>query len=280
MDRKVILITGGSSGIGHEAARQLARIGHRVYAAARRTERMEDLREEGVVPIHMDVTSSEEIGRVVEEIIAAEGRIDALVNNAGFGWFGPIENVEIEDARQQMEVNLFGLAELCRKVLPIMREQGGGRIVNISSIAGKMVLYFGGWYHVSKYAVEAFSDALRIEGAPFNIKVSIIEPGAILTEWGGIAARHLEESAGGSAYEADAMGEAALLRKAYSMKVLPGPEVVAKKIVRAVERKRPRARYRCGMGARILPAIHAVLPAKWWDAIMRKSVKAARRWLI
>ena len=214
---KVILITGASSGIGFDAAATLARQGHRVYAAARRVERMDPLKECGVVPLQMDVTDEASMEAGVRTVLAAEGRIDVLVNNAGYGYFGAIENVSMEEARRQLEVNVFGLARLCQLVLPSMREQGSGRIVNISSVAGKTVLYFGGWYHVSKFSVEALSDALRMELKPFGIDVSMIEPGGIKTNWGIIAADHLAESSKGTPYEAEGLRESETMRKAYSM---------------------------------------------------------------
>ena len=157
---KVILITGASSGIGYDTAAALAKQGHKVYAAARRVEKMEPLRKEGVVPIRMDVTDKTSLEEGLKILMEAEGRIDVLINNAGYGYFGAIENVSMEEARRQVEVNVFGLARLCQLVLPIMRAQGSGRIINTSSVAGKSVLYYGGWYHVTKYSVEAFSDAL------------------------------------------------------------------------------------------------------------------------
>lgn len=189
--RKVILLTGASSGIGYETAVLLARKGHRVYGAARRVERMEPLRAFGIVPLRLDVTDEASMAACVAAVMEAEGRIDVLVNNAGYGSFGAIENVPLEEARRQLEVNVFGLARLTQLVLPHMREQRSGTIINVSSIAGKIVLYFGGWYHVSKFAVEAFSDALRMEVKPFGIQVALIEPGGIKTDWGIIAADHL-----------------------------------------------------------------------------------------
>ena len=211
---KVILITGASSGIGFDAAASLARQGHRVYAAARRVERMEPLKALGVVPLRMDVTDEASMEAGVRTVLEAEGRIDVLVNNAGYGYFGAIENVSMEEARRQQEVNVFGLARLCQLVLPSMRERGSGRIVNTASVAGKTVLYFGGWYHVSKYSVEALSDALRMELKPFGIDVSMIEPGGIQTDWGLIAADHLAESSKGTPYEAEGLREAETMRKA------------------------------------------------------------------
>ena len=133
---KVILITGASSGIGYDTASALAKQGHKVYAAARRMEKMEPLRQVGVVPIRMDVTDEASIKDALDIVMQAEGRIDVLINNAGYGYFGAIETVSMEEARRQVEVNVFGLARLCQLVLPIMRQQGRGRIINTSSVAG------------------------------------------------------------------------------------------------------------------------------------------------
>ena len=199
-----ILVTGASSGIGYSVASELARMGHTVFAGARRVALMEPLKELGVTPVALDVTDEAS----VDACLSVVGPVDVLVNNAGFGYFGAIENVPMEEARRQLEVNLFGLALLCRKVLPGMRQQGFGTIINISSVAGRACLYFGGWYHVSKYAVEAFSDSLRMEVKPFGVDVVLIEPGGIRTDWGIIAARHLEESSKGTAYEDDALRQA------------------------------------------------------------------------
>ena len=270
---KVILITGASSGIGFDAARTLARQGHRVYAAARRVERMEPLKADGVVPMRMDVTDEASMAEGVRSILEQEGRIDVLVNNAGYGFFGAIENVPLEEARRQLEVNVFGLARLCQLVLPSMRERGSGRIVNISSVAGKAVLLFGGWYHVSKYSVEALSDALRMEMKPFGIDVVLIEPGGVKTDWGLIAADHLAETSRGTPYEEEGVRESNTLRKAYSIRLLSKPAVVTRAISRAVNRKRPKTRYRIGFGSGILVLSHAILPDRWWDALFRLGGK-------
>ena len=270
---KVILITGASSGIGFDAAQTLAKQGHRVYAAARRMERMEPLKADGVVPLKLDVTDEASMQEAVRTVLEAEGRIDVLVNNAGYGYFGAIENVPMEEARRQLDVNVFGLARLCQLVLPAMREQGSGRIVNISSVAGKAVIYFGGWYHVSKYSVEALSDALRMEVKPFGIDVVLIEPGGVRTDWGLIAADHLAESSKGTPYEEEGVRESKTLRKAYSIRLLSKPQVVTRAISKAVNRRRPRARYRVGFGAGILVFFHSLLPSRWWDSIMRMGGK-------
>ena len=202
-----ILVTGASSGIGYDAAAELARMGHTVFAAARRVALMEPLKEFGVTPVALDVTSEDSLKACLEVV----GDLDVLVNNAGYGFFGPIETVPMEDARRQVEVNLFGLARLCQMVLPGMRAKGSGRIVNIGSVAGKAAMHFGGWYNVSKFAVEAFSDALRMEMKPFGVKVVLIEPGPIKTSWGDIAADHLAACTAGTAYEAAGAREAATM---------------------------------------------------------------------
>ena len=269
MERKVILITGASSGIGFDAAVRLAQKGHRVYGAARRLELMEPLKEYGVVPVRMDVTDEASMVAGVNGIIEAEGRIDVLVNNAGYGYLGAIENVPLEEARRQLEVNLFGLARLTQLVLPHMRERHSGRIVNVSSIAGKAVLLFGGWYNVSKYAVEAFSDALRVETKPFGIKVCLIEPSGIKTDWGFIAADNLETTSRDTAYEDPGLKMAAALRWAYNSKLLSSPQCVGKSIAKAVTARRPRTRYRTGAGASTFVALHAIMPTRWWDWMVR-----------
>ena len=269
-EKKVVLITGASSGIGYDAAARLAQQGHRVYAAARRTERMEPLKEFGVIPLKMDVTDEASLSDGVQQLLDAEGRIDVLVNNAGYGYLGAIENVPLEEARRQLEVNLFGLARLTQLVLPHMREQHDGRIINVSSIAGKAVLLFGGWYNVSKYAVEAFSDALRIETKPFGIKVCLVEPSGIKTDWGLIAADNLETSSRDTAYEEPGLKMAEALRWTYTSNLLSPPKSIGKAITRAVNARRPRTRYRAGAGASAFVALHAIMPTRWWDRLVSK----------
>ncbi len=270
---KVILITGASSGIGYDAAMALASQGHRVYAAARRTERMESLKAYGVVPIRMDVTDEQTMVEGVEAVLKNEGRIDVLVNNAGYGFFGAVETVSMEEARRQVEVNVFGLARLCQLVIPAMRKQGAGRIINTSSIAGRSVFYFGGWYHVTKYSVEALSDAMRMELKSFGIDVVMIEPGAIKTDWGLIAADHLAQSSKGTAYESTAAPWAKTMDWAYRSNLISSPSVITKAICRAVNSRRPRARYRKGRLSGTVIFFHWLLPARWWDAMMRMSAR-------
>lgn len=273
MEKKVILLTGASSGIGFDTAVALAQQGHKVYAAARRVEMIEPLRPLGVVPLKMDVTDEASMQSAVQTLLDAEGHIDVLINNAGYGYFGAVENVSMEDAKRQLEVNVFGLARLCQLVLPAMRQQGKGRIINTSSVAGKSVLYYGGWYHVSKYSVEALSDAMRMELKPFGIDVVMIEPGAIQTAWGTIAADHLAESSRGTVYEKTAQRMADNMRKIYTEGHISHPSVVRRAIVRAVNSRCPRARYRIGKWSGAIVFFHWLLPAKWWDAMMRMGGK-------
>src|SRR6516164_3306739 len=180
---KVALVTGASSGIGEATARQLAAAGFTVYAAARRTERMQQLTEAGIRPIAMDVTDDASMQTGVKTILNEQGRIDALVNNAGYGSYGALEDVPMSEARAQMEVNVFGAARLIQLVLPQMRQQRSGTIVNITSMGGKIYTPLGAWYHATKHALEALSDCLRMELKPFGINVVVIEPGGIRTEW-------------------------------------------------------------------------------------------------
>lgn len=272
-NKKVILFTGASSGIGFDAVSMLARQGHKVWAAARRVELMEPLKSYGVQVLKMDVTDETSMRRGVDTLIKTEGRIDVLVNNAGFGYFGAIENVPIEEARRQLEVNVFGLASLTQMVLPYMREQRNGRIINISSIAGKMVFYYGGWYNVTKYAIEAFSDALRMEMRPFGIDVVKIQPGAIKTDWGIIAARHLKESSINTAYEESGVRWARSMDWGYKSKLLSPPSVITKAICRAVNSRCPKTTYSRGFLSGVSSLVHFLLPSRVWDALMRQCAK-------
>src|SRR5215212_6539262 len=198
---RVALVTGGSSGIGEEAALGLKKAGFSVYAVARRVDRMVALADAGVGVFGMDVTDDESMTAGVQRIVDEQGRIDVLVNNAGYGSYGAVEDVPIDEARRQFDVNVFGLARLTQLVTPHMRKQGSGRIINISSIGGKFYEPFGAWYHATKFAVEGFSDSLRLELKPFGIDVVIIEPGPIITEWNTISRDSLTEVSRGGAYE-------------------------------------------------------------------------------
>ncbi|MGC2865801.1 oxidoreductase [Corynebacterium glutamicum] len=181
MPTKVALVTGASSGIGESTARKLQSLGFTVYGATRRTERLQKLASDGIHPLEMDVTDDESMKARIAKILADSGRIDVLVNNAGYGSYGAIEDVSIDEGGRQFEVNVFGAMALTRLVLPHMRKQKSGTIVNITSMGGKIYTPLGGWYHGTKFALEALSDALRLEVAQFGIDVVVIEPGGIAT---------------------------------------------------------------------------------------------------
>ena len=185
--QKVILVTGASAGIGKDAALALLKRGHIVYGAARRVEKMQDIVKAGGHALPMDVTNEAQVVEVVKTIIKQSGRIDVLVNNAGYSTPGPVEEVPIAEAKRNFDVNLFGLARLTQEVLPYMRKAKSGSIVNVSSVVGKTYFPFGAWYIATKHALEGWSDTLRLELHPFNIKVAIIEPGAIRTEFMDVA---------------------------------------------------------------------------------------------
>ena len=204
MTTRVALVTGGSSGIGEHTARLLQEAGFTTYAVARRVERMQALADAGVTTFAMDVTDDASVTAGVARIVEEHGRVDLLVNNAGYGSYGAVEDVPIDEARRQFEVNVFGLARLTQLVTPHMRAQTSGRIINVSSIGGKFYEPLGAWYHATKFAVEGFSDSLRLELAPYGIRVVIIEPGPILTEWNEIARDSLVETSRGTAYEQQA----------------------------------------------------------------------------
>ncbi len=272
---KVVLITGASSGMGKAAALIFARKGHAVYAAARRVDAMRDeLTAEGIVPVALDVTKPEDNERVVDLIMEAEGHIDVLVNNAGFGLYGSVEDVPIDDARYQFEVNLFGLADLTQRVLPHMRAQSSGRIINTSSMGGKIFTPLGAWYHATKHALEGWSDCLRIETAPFGIQVVVIEPGGVKTEFADVVGKQLQRYYGDSAYDdqmkpfIDMMGQDDGM-----MSRLTDAEVLGQVFVEAATTDKPKRRYVKGYGAR--PALFI---RKWFgDAAYEFAIKRMAR---
>ncbi|AFT81022.1 short chain dehydrogenase [Leuconostoc carnosum JB16] len=270
--KKVVLLTGASSGIGYQTAVLLASLDYKVYGAARRVEKMAPLAALGITPIKLDVTDEESSKQAIQEIINQEGRIDVLINNAGYGSYGAIENVALDEAKHQFDTNLFGVARLVQLVMPYMREQHAGKIINISSMAGRVTTYMGAWYHATKYALEAFSDALCMEVKPFGVDVVLVEPGGIKTEWGIIAADHLKQSSQGTVYSEHALAAADRMHKLYNSDKLTDPSVIAGTIVKAVESSRPRARYLVGYGAKFSVFLHTILPAKFFDKLVQKLI--------
>ncbi|MGW0041867.1 oxidoreductase [Rhodococcus sp. NPDC003348] len=271
MTTKTALVTGASSGIGEATARTLADLGYTVYGAARRTGRLQKLTDHGIRPLAMDVTDDPSATAGIDRIIAETGRIDVLVNNAGYGSYGAIEDVPLGEARHQFEVNVFGAARLAQLVLPHMRAQGSGTIVNITSMGGKIYTPLGGWYHGTKFALEGLSDCLRLEVRPFGIDVVVIEPGGIATEWGGIAANHLRKVSGNTAYSVQARAVATLLGSDANAKRNSPPQVIADTIGKAVTARRPKTRYTVGFGAKPLIFAKWLLPDRVFDAIIKRA---------
>jgi len=274
---KTALVTGASSGIGEATALHLAELGYTVYAGARRVERMSDLADRGIRTRSVDVTDDPSMVALVEAILADTGRIDVLVNNAGYGLYGALEDVPVEEARRQFDVNIFGLARMTQLVLPQMRAQREGYIVNISSMGGKIWEPLGSWYHASKFAVEGLSDSLRVEVAAFGIKVVIIQPGTIRSEWSGIAADKLEAASANTPYAEQAKLVGGGLRAVDHMRMASGPEVVAEAVGKAVQSPKPRTRYIVGGGARGILLAEAVLPDRGFDRFIQLGYRMASR---
>lgn len=265
---RTVLVTGASSGIGEHTVREMLDAGAVVYAAARRIERMKDLERRGAILLRLDVTDEKSMDAAVGTILKNTGPIDILVNNAGYGSYGAIEDVPLEEARRQFEVNIFGLAHLTNLVLPGMRANGYGRIVNISSMGGKVYTPYGGWYHATKHALEGLTDCLRLELRQFGIHPILIEPGGIRTDWGIIAAENLKKTSGTGAYAADAVRTAERMSKLYAGHSLSEPSLIAKTILRSVTARRPRPRYVAGKYAKVSISMRHLLGDRIFDRLI------------
>ncbi len=265
---KTALVTGASSGIGYETVLSLLSEGAVVYAAARRVDRMAGLEGKGARTLALDVTDENSLKPAVERILQEAGAIDILVNNAGYGSYGALEDVPLDEARRQFDVNVFGLARLTQMALPGMREKGWGRIVNISSMGGRMYTPFGAWYHATKYAVEALTDCLRLETKPFGIDAVLVEPGGIKTDWGAIAAENLRKTSAGGPYAESASRTAEGISRMYGGKGLTHPRAIANTVLRAVTAKRPRTRYLTGFMAKPAVFLRGILPDRAFDRII------------
>jgi NADP-dependent 3-hydroxy acid dehydrogenase YdfG len=269
---KAVLITGCSSGIGHATAEHLADAGWTVYATARKLESIKDLEERGCRTLALDVTDEESMRSAVATVEEGEGAVGVLVNNAGYSLSGALESVRMENVRKQFETNVFGLLRMCQLVLPGMRHQHHGRIVNVSSMGGKLVFPGGGVYHATKHAVEALSDALRFEVRGFGVHVAIIEPGLIKTGFADAAVGTIDSAADADGpYEEFNRAVAASTADAYEgpmARLGGGPETVARAIEKAISSRRPRTRYKVTPSARLALAQRRLLPDRAWDAVV------------
>jgi NAD(P)-dependent dehydrogenase (short-subunit alcohol dehydrogenase family) len=266
---RAVLITGCSSGIGHATAELLAREGWTVYATARKPETLADLEQVGAKTLALDVTDEASMSTAVETVTKAEGAVGVLVNNAGYSQSGAVESVPIDDVRRQFETNVFGLLRMCQLVLPGMREQHWGRIVNLSSMGGRVTFPGGGIYHATKYAVEALSDALRFEVRGFGVEVIIVEPGLIVTNFGETASASVQT---GGPYADFNRKVGSITENAYHgpmAKLGGGPETVAKTIASALKAEHPKTRYPVTASAHLIINQRRLMPDRLWDLAMR-----------
>jgi NAD(P)-dependent dehydrogenase (short-subunit alcohol dehydrogenase family) len=279
---RAVLVTGCSTGIGRATATRLAAAGWPVYATARRAESIADLADAGCRTLALDVTDDASMQSAVAEVTGAHGAVGVLINNAGYSQSGPIEEVPLDAARRQFETNVFGAMRMAQLVLPRMREQRWGKIVNISSMGANFTFPGGGWYHATKHALDALSDALRFEVKGFGVDVVIVQPGLIKTEFGNAATASMEDTtddagpygrfnAALSAATQNVYGDASPLGR------LGGPpEAVAEVIEKAITAKHPRARYRVTASAHLMITQKRLLPDRAWDAVMRTQFPQPR----
>ena len=271
--KKVIVITGASSGMGKDAALALIKKGHIVYTLARRINNMKDIQQAGGHPMHLDITSEDQIKKTIDAIIQKEGRIDVLWNNAGYGLYGAVEDVPIAEARHQFEVNLFGLAAITQLVLPHMRKNKSGTIINTSSMGGRIYMPLGAWYHASKHALEGWSDSLRVDLKPFGINVVVLQPGAISTEWGGIMTDNLSTYSGKGAYSDTAKKLNASMQNMHAKNMMSPTSVITKTILNIVESKIPKTRYAVGAMAKPMMWMRKHLGDAMFDKILMSQLK-------
>jgi NAD(P)-dependent dehydrogenase (short-subunit alcohol dehydrogenase family) len=269
---KAVLITGCSTGIGRATAEHLAGRGHTVYATARRPESIEDLAAKGCRTLPLDVTDEESMRAAVAAVEEAEGAVGALVNNAGYSQSGAIESIPLDSIRAQFETNVFGLVRMCQLVLPGMRGQGRGRIVNVSSMGGKLTFPGGGVYHATKHAVEALSDAMRFEVQGFGVDVVVIEPGLIKTNFAEAAVGAMQSGTGDDGpygeFNTAVAASTAGIYEGPLARLGGGPETVASAIEKAISRRRPKTRYAVTPSARLALTQRRLLTDRMWDRVM------------
>lgn len=267
-----VLVTGASSGMGYDFATRLLSEGYTVFAAARSVEKMRDLASAGATILKMDIAKDEDITAAVASIEAATGGVDVLINNAGFAQYGAMEDTDVEKARYQFEVNLFGLARLTQLLLPRMRAEGKGRIINISSMGGRIHTPLGSWYHATKHALEGWSDCLRLELKPHGIDVVIVEPGIIRTGFADALTEHFAPGRTG-AYDDMAAKMQAAMEKADAEGRGSPPSVITDLVVQAIRADRPKTRYVGGFTARPALMLRKWLPDRWFDRLLMSQMR-------
>jgi short-subunit dehydrogenase len=272
-DHDPVLVTGCSTGIGRAVAEELLRQGHTVWATARRPDTLTDLADRGAHVTALDVTDEASMAAAVQAVESVHGSVGTLVNNAGYGEYGAVEEVDLDKVRAMFETNVFGLARMCQLVLPGMRRAGRGRIVNIGSMGGRFVFPLGGYYHATKYAVEALSDALRMEVKAFGIDVALVEPGVTRSEF--VEKSTDSEGMGGrpdSPYAAMRASVSASNNGAYANRMMSASaQSVAEVVASAVAADRPRTRYLLTPAAKVMAATHTVAGDRVWDRLMARQ---------
>jgi len=271
--QKTALVTGASKGIGYATALRLLEDGYTVWCAARSLAPMQALAEKGGIAARLNCNDEASVTALAERILVETGGVDVIVNNAGYGQYGPIEAVPMEVGRAQMEVNFFAPVRLIQLLAPSMRARGGGRIVNISSVAGKVYSPLSGWYCASKFALEGITDYLRIELKPFNIRVALVEPSPIRTAWPEGAKQSLLEASQGTAYEGFAQKAYRLLQGATGGKAASGTDAVVNCILKAIRAKNPKPRYLAGKIARLSVVSRAMMGDRLFDMAMQSQLK-------
>lgn len=270
--KKVIIVTGASSGIGKATALQLIKEGHSVYGAARRVENMSELVSAGGKAVAIDITNHNQVHTEIQKIIKTESKIDVLVNNAGYAVYGPIEEIEYEQAKRQFDVNLFGLAEVTKAVLPVMRSLRSGTIINVSSVGGKVYTPLGAWYHATKHALEGWSDCLRLEVSQFGINVVVIQPGVIKTEFADAMDQKLTEDSS-SPYKEMKNLIAGMMENTNNPGQYSEPTVIANTIIKAINSKKPKTRYTAGKMASQTLLARKLLSDKGFDKMFLRIIK-------
>lgn len=266
------LVTGASSGMGKSIAKRLIADGYLVYVAARSIDKMKDLEKLGAVSLRMNVSKDEDIVAAVAAITERSGGVDVLVNNAGYGLYGPVEDIPLNEARYQFEVNVFGPARLTQLLLPAMRAKGKGTIVNITSMGGKIYTVLGAWYHATKHALEGWSDSLRLEVEPFGIRVVVIEPGLIETGFGSAASQGLLERSAQGPYAKMAESVAASMERSYGNGQGTDPKVIADVVGEAIKSARPKTRYAAGKYAKLMIGVRKWFGDRAFDRLIRSQM--------
>jgi short-subunit dehydrogenase len=270
MSNKIVLITGANSGIGLATTKKLLNEGYTVYAGARDEESRKNIEEIGGQFVKIEMTDENTMIDAVDKIIEKEGKIDVLFNNAGYGLYGSVEEVLLEKARHQFEVNLFGLARLTQLVLPHMRKQQSGLIINTSSIGGKIYSPLGSWYHATKHALEGWSDCLRLEVSQFGIQVVIIEPGMIATNFEKVMTKALSKNMKLDAYKKLSN---AVIEAGKTMTLGSSPHLIASVVLKSIKSSRPKTRYYAGAMAGMLLFVRKHFSDRFFDWFVMYQMK-------